>query len=112
MQSAPTAVKITFVIGARRSCAPSGVGAGKVTYARFSPIVASQPTFERNRRVRKFLFAGYAIVATLACIGLTGCGTIPVEARSPDDPFEPMNRAVLDVNTSLDKAVIRPVAEF
>ena len=35
-----------------------------------------------------------------------------VDQTSPDDPFEPMNRAVLDVNTALDKAVIRPVAEL
>ena len=30
---------------------------------------------------------------------------------SPDDPFEPVNRAVLDTNTALDKALIKPIAE-
>jgi phospholipid-binding lipoprotein MlaA len=34
------------------------------------------------------------------------------ERASPDDPFEPMNRTILDVNTALDNAVIKPAAEF
>jgi phospholipid-binding lipoprotein MlaA len=33
------------------------------------------------------------------------------ERVSPDDPLEPLNRTVLDVNTALDKAFIKPVAE-
>jgi len=61
--------------------------------------------------VRNSLLVG-VFFAVLACTGLTGCVTTPVERTSPDDPFEPMNRVVLDVNTSLDSAVIRPVAEF
>ena len=34
------------------------------------------------------------------------------ERGSSDDPFEPLNRAVFDTNTALDKAFIRPMAEF
>lgn len=33
------------------------------------------------------------------------------ERVSPDDPLEPLNRTVLDVNTALDNAFIKPVAE-
>jgi phospholipid-binding lipoprotein MlaA len=62
--------------------------------------------------VRKILLAGWSILATLACIELAGCATSGGERASPDDPFEATNRAVLDVNTALDNAVIRPVAEF
>src|SRR4051812_17011543 len=52
----------------------------------------------------------------LACfallLSLAGCATLPRGAREPaDDPFEPANRVVLDVNPALDDAVIRPVAE-
>lgn len=51
-------------------------------------------------------------MAALCCFALGGCATTSTERVSPDDPFEPLNREVLDVNTALDKAVIRPVAEF
>jgi len=62
--------------------------------------------------VTKRLIAGCSIVAALACIELTGCATTSPERASPDDPFEPMNRTILDVNTALDNAVIKPAAEF
>jgi len=61
--------------------------------------------------VRNALLAGCSVVL-IACIGLAGCATTAAEHASSDDPFEPMNRAVLDINTALDSAVIRPVAEF
>jgi|SRR5215470_12051387 len=50
------------------------------------------------------------LVAPLFCvaIALGGCATAPA---SPDDPLEPTNRFVLDVNTGVDKAVIKPVAQ-
>jgi len=62
--------------------------------------------------VRNPLLAGCVIVVALSCFALAGCATTSGERASPDDPFEPLNRSVLDVNTALDNAVIRPVAEF
>jgi hypothetical protein len=44
------------------------------------------------------LLARWVILATLACIELAGCATTLPSGTSPDDPFEPMNRAILDVN--------------
>lgn len=44
-------------------------------------------------------------------LALAGCATVPAERAASDDPLEPLNRVVLDVNTALDEAVIRPVAE-
>ena len=58
------------------------------------------------------LIANWLVVAAISCIMLAGCATTSGEHAAPDDPFEPMNRTVLDVNTALDKAVIRPVAEL
>jgi phospholipid-binding lipoprotein MlaA len=49
-----------------------------------------------------------ALVLTLA---LAGCATVSGERGSSDDPLEPINRAMLDVNTALDTAVIKPIAE-
>ena len=62
--------------------------------------------------MRKLLRAGWIILAALSCIELAGCATTSGGRASPDDPLEPLNRSVLDVNTALDNAVIRPVAEF
>jgi phospholipid-binding lipoprotein MlaA len=52
-------------------------------------------------------------LATLAFYwALSGCASLRAgEQREPDDPLEPLNRAVFDANTALDDAVIRPVAE-
>jgi len=62
--------------------------------------------------VRATRFAGYGILAGAAlCATLGGCATTPPERVSPDDPLEPLNRAVFDANTALDEAVIKPVAE-
>jgi phospholipid-binding lipoprotein MlaA len=54
-----------------------------------------------------------ARLATLACCAaLVGCASVPSgEAQAPDDPLEPLNRTVFNVNTALDDAVIRPLAE-
>jgi len=52
-----------------------------------------------------------ATLAVAACALFAGCATVGSGRAAPDDPFEPLNRAVLDVNTSLDDAIIRPVAE-
>jgi phospholipid-binding lipoprotein MlaA len=51
------------------------------------------------------LAVALALVASLAaCAGMAG-------PRSADDPMEPLNRAVFDVNTALDDSLIKPVAE-
>ena len=47
------------------------------------------------------------MVMVLALL-LGGCAT--GENRNPDDPFEPMNRAVFKFNDALDRAVLKPVA--
>ena len=65
----------------------------------------------RPRRAR--MPSPKARLATLAfCAALVGCATVPAgEAQAPDDPLEPLNRAVFNVNTTLDDAFIRPLAE-
>ncbi len=60
--------------------------------------------------MRTRIFEGLRFLAALSAVALAGCATMPAE-RAADDPLEPLNRVVLDVNTALDKAVIRPVAE-
>ena len=48
----------------------------------------------------------------LICVCLAGCATMKSPGLpEPDDPLEPLNRAVLDTNTALDDAFIRPIAE-
>jgi|SRR6266567_1416102 len=48
----------------------------------------------------------------LFCVTLAGCATMPhVNRQQPDDPLEPLNRAVFDTNNALDTAVIKPIAE-
>jgi len=43
---------------------------------------------------------------------LSGCASLHGGERGePDDPLEPLNRAVFDANTALDDAIIRPLAE-
>ena len=56
--------------------------------------------------------ASYDALAVLAlCVALAGCATTPADRGVPDDPFEHVNRAMLDANTALDNAFIKPVAE-
>jgi phospholipid-binding lipoprotein MlaA len=53
-----------------------------------------------------------SLAALALCCVLSGCASLPAgEQREPDDPLEPLNRAVFDVNTALDDALIRPLAE-
>ncbi|HVO88213.1 MAG TPA: VacJ family lipoprotein [Casimicrobiaceae bacterium] len=47
----------------------------------------------------------------LLLVALSGCATTPQQAQDSDDPWEGLNRKVLDVNTALDDAIIRPVAK-
>ena len=65
-----------------------------------------------QRCVRSLRFAGRGNLAALVfCIVLAGCATVSGDRTSSDDPFEPVNRAVLDTNTALDNAFIKPIAE-
>lgn len=50
------------------------------------------------------------LTLTLAVIALTGgCASTP--ARNPADPFESLNRGVYKFNDTLDKAIVKPVAQ-
>jgi phospholipid-binding lipoprotein MlaA len=56
------------------------------------------------------------LLATLcACaLALSGCASqipaAPKEERSPDDPWEPMNRSIHTFNQNIDKAFFKPLA--
>src|ERR1700681_1690198 len=65
-------------------------------------------------RMKGLYFASWASVAALAlCIALAGCAAMPGGHHEPsDDPLEPLNRVVLDTNTALDNAFIKPMAEI
>ncbi len=60
--------------------------------------------------------SNHAAARTLAvlgvCAALAGCATTSGDRAVPDDPLEHVNRAVLDVNTAMDNAFIKPAAEF
>lgn len=50
-------------------------------------------------------------VVLWSCLALVvgGCATVPAGGRD-DDPFEPFNRAVYDLNSVLDRTLIEPTA--
>lgn len=58
------------------------------------------------------------LVAALAILAVAGCATRPppddreaiAEYEANNDPAEPFNRAMYDVNQAVDRAVLRPVA--
>ena len=62
--------------------------------------------------------SGILILVTCAGMILAGCATAPppedkeavAAFKEANDPYEPFNRAVLDFNMALDKAILRPVA--
>ena len=49
------------------------------------------------------------LLGALAAAALAGCASGP--DRDPRDPLEPWNRAVYQLNDTIDRAVARPVAE-
>jgi phospholipid-binding lipoprotein MlaA len=49
------------------------------------------------------------VCAAFAAALVAGCATGPT--ASPDDPLEPMNRALYGVHDAVDTAVVRPVAQ-
>jgi phospholipid-binding lipoprotein MlaA len=55
---------------------------------------------------------GRRVVALLLCAALAGCATTSgTRDRENNDPLEPMNRAVFDVNDAIDTAIGKPIAE-
>jgi phospholipid-binding lipoprotein MlaA len=55
---------------------------------------------------------GRRAAALLLCAALAGCATTSgTRDRENNDPLEPMNRAVFDVNDSIDTAILKPIAE-
>ncbi|RYY92054.1 MAG: VacJ family lipoprotein [Comamonadaceae bacterium] len=59
-----------------------------------------------NRNAARRAAASLLVVAGLSLLG--GCAS--VAQRHPGDPWEPMNRTVLQFNEALDSALLRPVA--
>lgn len=57
-------------------------------------------------------------LSLVALLSLSACSSVPVtkaeqaEAKRANDPIEPFNRAVFDVNDFLDRLLIRPLAEL
>lgn len=49
--------------------------------------------------------------ATVASLAIGMAGAAHAQSASPADPFESFNRAVFSFNESLDRAVLKPVAE-
>ncbi len=55
---------------------------------------------------------GRRAAALLLCAALAGCATTSgTRDRENNDPLEPMNRAVFDVNDAIDTAIGKPIAE-
>ena len=50
-------------------------------------------------------------LCVLALAGLSGCATQTLGPPNPEDPLEASNRAVWEFNETLDKFVLKPVAE-
>lgn len=55
--------------------------------------------------------SSYLTIALLSLVA-AGCSTGGPESVAQNDPFEPTNRAVFDVNTKLDNNFAKPVAKF
>jgi phospholipid-binding lipoprotein MlaA len=57
-------------------------------------------------------------LALVALISFSGCSSLPqsaaekAEYRATNDPFEPVNRVIFDVNDFMDRLLIRPLAEL
>lgn len=60
-----------------------------------------------SMRIMRFSFG----LLLLGVFLLSGCASIPPENRHPQDPFEPINRAVFEFNEAFDRTLLKPVAE-
>ena len=40
-----------------------------------------------------------------------GCASVPPEQRAESDPWEPLNRPLYSINTTIDKATLKPLAK-
>jgi len=58
------------------------------------------------------------MLALIGCLTMTACADMPkdpaaaAEYRATNDPLEPMNRTIFDVNDFLDRLLLRPLAEL
>ena len=75
--------------------------------------------FRAKNRLMKPFAARFLGSVALVLLLLAGCATRPPaddpealqEFRENNDPFEPANRAMFEVNEVIDKAVLQPIAE-
>ncbi len=51
------------------------------------------------------------VIVFLTLSALTGCANIPADQRSENDPWEPLNRPLYEINTGVDKVTLRPLAK-
>ena len=52
-----------------------------------------------------------AIVLLLLTSFLSACADVPPEARSEQDPWEPINRTVFEFNDAVDRVTLKPLAK-
>ena len=52
----------------------------------------------------------HAVIVSLA-LGLSACSSIPPEARTESDPWEPLNRSLFSMNKVIDKVSTKPLAK-
>ena len=51
-----------------------------------------------------------AVIVSLA-LGLSACTSIPPDARTESDPWEPLNRSLFSMNEAIDKVSTKPLAK-
>lgn len=52
----------------------------------------------------------HAVIVVFA-LGLSACSSIPADARTESDPWEPLNRTLFSMNEAIDKASTKPLAK-
>ncbi len=65
-----------------------------------------------NLRRSPLALAFFALIALSACSSVPQTQAERAEARAINDPIEPVNRVIFDVNDFLDRLLIRPLAEL
>lgn len=51
------------------------------------------------------------VAGALLALSIGGCSSVPDEYKDPRDPLEPYNRGMHEFNTTVDDALIKPVAK-